>query len=291
MPPETTYTPAPPPAPAPAKMLPGFSELYKAGKAIYQERLHTFLKIGAVFFVIEFLLTWLSPKRGETHTMEQSLNAVPPMEHSFGAGLAVGVLVILVLYISFALYIVIAGRAQDLSGKTALRMAGQKFLSYLWIIILSALAVLGINLVIVGIPFLILMLVAVFALHAAPIAMIIFSALAALAFIGVTVFVGVHLSFATWLLAEGKQKGVAALRASRDLVQGRFWAIFCRFVFVSIITGLIYIPAVIVLVVVGLTGGTVGVWISNLITSAYSAFLIVPFTLAMKYTIYDRARG
>jgi hypothetical protein len=80
--------------------------------------------------------------------------------------------------------------------------------------------------------------------------------LASIAFIIPAIWLSISLSFAHLLLLEDDHRGVAALRASYNLVKGRWWATFWRTLAPGVATAiLIWIVSFVIWSIVGLVAG------------------------------------
>lgn len=93
-------------------------------------------------------------------------------------------------------------------------------------------------------------------------------------------------SFSTYTTILDGQRGTSALKASKALVNGRFGAVLGRFALLL----LVFIGATIV---VGLIGALLPPLVHEIVTSAFSSFLISPLAVIFSYLLYKdlKAKG
>jgi len=96
----------------------------------------------------------------------------------------------------------------------------------------------------------------------------------------------VWFAFATFILIFEGKKGTGALKASREYVRGRWWAVLGRIGFLIVIVLLISIVLSIVAAIVAPNNETV-----QEIVNQFSGFLVVPLSVAYMYILYTDVKN
>lgn len=155
------------------------------------------------------------------------------------------------------------------------KIALSKFLSFVWLDIFNAVITICIGIIIASVVGFIALL-ATRLISLGSIGGIIY---AILAIIGVLIYINyvTRFSLAVYAFADHDSRGSAAILASKDYIEGHFWAYFWRFFAVIIISAIVSL-------LLGLTG-KISPQASSVISALYS-FLLVPFLSVYFFFVY-----
>lgn len=222
------------------------SDLFKKTWVIYKEKFSIFFGVMAVPAILMILLSLV------TTTIPNGLAVVFLL-------VVLRVLSWLVTVLaSIGLLFVLSDRGRTFSLSDIYRSGLGKFLSFIWLIILSF--IIGGSVFLLIVPGVILM---------------------------------VWLSFSQVLVVAENEKGMSAIIKSREYVRGYFWPVLGRFIVVSIAVMILYmIISAIIGAVVVLVGGQTTV-LGNVIFSLLAAIIYVlatPFIATYGYLLYENLK-
>lgn len=270
--------------------LPGVFDLIKKGIGIYTERFKTILLVTGVWFLIFGLFFILFPLGivGFLHSHTSiSLIAAAAFLYLFAMILCVSVY----LWVTLALMHVIKGTLADASFGKAFQSARPQIWSLAWVIIMTGLVTMG-GLILFGlIP----------AGIGALIGYLLAGGVMALAFgitVGVVGFVAsflllfVWFSQAQWSLVDTGSRGIAAMLSSKQMVEGRFWAVLGRFIGICVLLGLALSASYLFVFTLGLLLPlSVRAFTENVVTQAIDIFAFTPLILCSLFSLYDSLRS
>ncbi|MBU6323731.1 hypothetical protein KGQ55_03520 [Patescibacteria group bacterium] len=296
-------TPAPeglPQRSGPNGPLPGVFALVDAGWRIYCERLGTFVGIGVIQTVWQWIVAGVFLAGGLVFVLSGGASNFSMLALFVALALVFIVFVIFIgVTLNFAPFYVAGGHARSVGVKEALAEAWHRSGSLLWYTVAVSLATSGATLLFAGVPVGAVALIALFALGGGSLSAAlgaglgIFIALAVLGVLAVLVvlaLVATWFLFGPWLVIEGAARGIGALRASRELVRGRFWPILGRWLGIAVLFVLAMIPILIVMAALA-AAGSGGALVGRTLEGLYVALLLVPVIVGAQYTLYESVRS
>lgn len=258
----------------PTEPLPGVISLIKSGYAIYRER------IGALIGVsVLQMLAWgfiLVPVTLFALLRSSVIVAVVVT--------LLSVLAVVWLYFWFMLagMKIISGHAQRVSLRQALTSAFSEVPSFVWMIVIAFLIVIGVGALLTILSSAIIALLGVISgMH--NLAVMIGGAAVVISWLVVGVLFSIWFVFSYWVFVDEDKRGIGALVASRELVRKDFGAIFWR-LFAA--TFLVYLVYYISLVLNSLFLSGIVYSVVSILLYLASALFLIPLILSIVYEIF-----
>ncbi len=201
--------------------LPGIIALIKSGFSIYQQRFGVLVAIGALQAVLSIAFTLLF-----------SLCAIVYKTNMIAGAVASLVTLVIFIWISYLLALasmeVIRGHVQMTGFVDALKLAYSRIWSFLWLILLSFLILIGASVLFAFLGTAVTMPIGLFG---GGIAGIVSGIIITVIWTIAISILALWFTFSYWVFVDNSNKevrGINVLVASRELLRGRFWAIIWR---------------------------------------------------------------